>query len=160
MSALVAWQRSPSVAQLTQALHPSRKDSRHHTGLQTNVTGVSLPCISIVRSVMEFSQVLTDNRWRQKDVVNMGVKPQWWHFENACFVVGLQSWIVAHPAFKSPCAASAEMSTLLTMCQTHRLDHEKTHPASLDLPSWNIIGDISKETQQDWCLALRLQTGS
>lgn len=31
-----------------------------------------------------------------------GVKPRQWHFENACFVVGPQCWIVAHPAFKSP----------------------------------------------------------
>lgn len=71
MSALVAWQRSPSVAQLTQVLHPSWKDSRRHTGLQRNATGVSLPCISIVCIVMEFSQVLTDNRRRQEDAVNI-----------------------------------------------------------------------------------------
>lgn len=59
------------MALLTQVLHPSSKDSRHHTGLQTNVTGVSLPCVSVVRSTIASSQVETDRQHGQEDAVNI-----------------------------------------------------------------------------------------
>lgn len=139
MSALVAWQRSPSEEQLTQVLHPLRKGSRHHTGLQTNVRGVILPCVFIVK---EFSWVLTDNSWRQEDVVRIEALSLGGDILKTLVLLlacSVELWL------KFPCAVSAEMSALLATCQAYRLELKKTHPVSLDLPRWTIIGYISKQ---------------